>query len=603
MQPKPSEEVPKGKQWMYEVKYDGFRAILVWDKNVVSLISRNGKDLTNNFPEIIDYCTEHQEKVVSLLPAKIDGEIVILNTQLQANFPLLQQRGRYKSTEKIQQAAIERPAHFIGFDLIEWKGKTLKKDTYLTRKDALSTLFDCLGLFPKFRWSQRLAYLPNHSNITELWNQLFEHHGEGIVAKRLDSKYIEGKGHSDWFKIKNWRSLSVVIVSYNQDNGYFNGAVYDGYSLLPVGKFKHGLEGEELSTLKKLVVAKATKSGDVFHLPPAICVDINCLNIKDGELREPIFKQFRLDLTPEQCTLQKINYDLAMFPSTVDLSKQDKVFWQNSGLTKGDLLLYLREIAPFMLPFLKEKALTVIRCPDGIDGESFFQKHLPSYAPDFVAGLKVDEETLLHCGSVDALVWLGNHGALEYHVPFQLMGKAKPNEIVFDLDPPSIEEFPVSIYAAQLLKQLLDQFKLKTFVKTSGNKGLQIYIPIPKNSMTYEDTAKFTQALAFLIEKQHPDLFTTERLKKNRHNRLYIDYIQHGKDKTLIAPYSPRINKGATVSAPLFWGEVNESLAPSHFTITNVVDRVKQFGCPFAGYQEARATQDLGLLKDFIHNT
>ncbi|WP_226036364.1 DNA ligase D [Aquibacillus saliphilus] len=600
MQPKPSDESPQGKQWGYEVKYDGFRAVLDWGINDVFLISRNGKDLTNNFPEIISYCKQNQGKISSHLPLKIDGEIAILNTKLQANFSLLQQRGRLKSNDKIKQAALDRPAHLLGFDLLDLNGKTLTKETYQTRKKELKNLFDGLGVEGELYFNERLGFISSYSNESDLWKQIVEHHGEGIVAKRMDSKYTLGKVHGDWFKIKNWRTITGVLTTYNKENGYFEVASYHNHLLEPLGKFKHGLEGEHLTILKKFISSKGTKVGDVYQLPPAICVDVNCLDVKDGELREPVFKEFRLDLTPEQCTYNEVRSALAMFPDTVDLSKQDKVFWEEKGLTKGDLLLYLREITPYMLPFLTNKALTVIRCPDGVDEESFFQKHLPSYAPDFVAGLKADEETLLHCGSVDALIWFGNHGALEYHVPFQFMGENKPNEIVFDLDPPSIEEFPVSIYAAQLLKELLDQFQLKSFVKTSGNKGLQVYIPVTKGSITYKDTATFTQTIAYLLEKKHPDLFTTERFKKNRHNRLYIDYVQHGKDKTLIAPYSPRINKQATVSTPLFWKEVNDSLSPINFTIETVVDRVKQLGCPFASYQETRRTQDLQLVKEFV---
>ncbi|WP_138420250.1 DNA ligase D [Aquibacillus sediminis] len=603
MQPIASEEIPSGDQWVYEVKYDGFRATLEWSENTIKLISRNGNDLTTNFPEIIAYCHEKQNQLQNLLPIKLDGELVVLNTPYQANFSLLQQRGRLKTSDKIKQAANNRPAHFLTFDLLIFQGKKLTKTNWYERKQQLRNLYDSLNTKTLISWHDRIGYIEETTNPKLLWETLFEHHGEGIIAKRCDSSYIEGKSHRDWFKIKNWRTVSGILTSYNQDNGYFELAVYNQDNLQPIGKFKHGLDGEELNTLKTLVASKGTKHGDVYHLPPAICVDIHCLGVKEGELREPQFKQFRFDLDTGDCTRQKVRRDLAMFPHVIDLTKQEKIFWDKNGFTKGDLLLYLRNIAPFMLPFLKGKALTVIRCPDGVGGESFFQKHLPDYAPNYLAGNKSGEETLLHARSVEALVWLGNHGALEYHVPFQRMDMSTPNEIVFDLDPPSVEAFDVAIYAAQLLKQLLDEFHLHTFVKTSGNKGIQVYIPIPVGSLTYEQTATFTQGLAFLLEKNYPDLFTTERMKKNRNNRLYIDYVQHGKDKTLIAPYSPRKTEDATVSTPLFWEEVNNKLSPKTFTIANVVKRVKEKGCPFASYQQARDNQSLELVKQFIDMT
>ncbi|MBM7570520.1 DNA ligase D [Aquibacillus albus] len=601
MQPKPSETIPTGNNWAYEVKYDGFRAALVWKEDNLSLVSRNGKDLSNNFPEIISACQEKQDLVHSLLPLKFDGEIVILNTLLQANFSLLQQRGRFKATRKIEQAAQDRPAHFLCFDLLEYEGKSLLSHPFQERKTQLKKVFDRLKIGFHISWNDRLGYIQTYSDHKKLWNNLYEQLGEGMIAKRLESKYIEGKNHHDWYKVKNWRTIPGVLTSYDQENGYFELSVYDGKNLVPLGKFKHGLEGNELETIKQFIHAKGNKTGNKYELPPAVCLDVNCLGIHEGDLREPQFHQFRFDLSPEDCTVSQVQEALSLFPDSISLTNQTKVFWEKAGKTKGDLLVYVRQIAPYMLPFTTNRALTVIRCPDGIHGQSFFQKHLPDYGPAFVGGIQVGDETLLHGGSAESLTWLANHGALEYHVPFQYMGKSNPIEIAFDLDPPSIDQFDVAIYAASLLKELLDQLQLQSFVKTSGNKGIQVYIPIPENSLTYAETAVFTQGIAFLLEKKHPDLFTTERLKKNRNNRLYIDYIQHGKDKTLIAPYSPRKSEAATVSTPLFWDEVNESLKPDQFTITSVLARVKEKGCPFASYEQVRDNQDLSFIKEFVH--
>ncbi|WP_407269203.1 DNA ligase D [Radiobacillus sp. PE A8.2] len=601
MKPIASVKIPSDDSWIYEVKYDGFRAILSWDQNSISLVSRNGKDLSNNFPEIIDYCLEKQALMEDLLPLQLDGEVVILNTLLQSNFPLLQQRGRFKANEKIKQAASVRPAHFLVFDLLLQAGKSVQTQPLHLRKQKLYDVFASLGV-TTISWHDRLGLVSYSDNQESLWEQLITYKGEGVVAKRLKSRYVDGKAHSDWFKIKNWRTIHAFITSFDQNNGYFDVSVYQQATAVLIGKFKHGLEGEELDTLKNLIDTQGQKRGNVIELPPGICVAINCLDAGDGELREPEFNQFRLDLHPEDCTIDQLQWDLAMFPKQNDISKRNKIFYDETNRSKGDLLVYLRNITPFMLPFLKNKALTIIRCPDGIHGESFFQKHLPDYAPDYVAGIESGKETLLRCDHVEALIWFGNHGALEYHVPFQHMGKDYPVEIAFDLDPPNIEAFELAIFAAQLLKQLLDKLQLISYVKTSGNKGLQIYVPIPDKSLSYEDTAALTNGLAQLLVEQYPDHFTTERMKKNRGNRLYIDYVQHGKDKTLIAPYSPRINPNATVSTPLFWDEVQQGLTASQFTIANVVDRVLEKGCPFADYYHRKDSQDLHLIKDFIAN-
>lgn len=159
-----------------------------------------------------------------------------------------------------------------------------------------------------------------------------------------------------------------------------------------------------------------------------------------------------------------------------------------------------------------------------------------------------------------------------------------PREIVFDLDPPDRERFSLAVKAAGLLKQLLDDLRLVSFVKTSGGKGIQIHIPLPSDSISYEETGVFTQAIAWTLEKSFPDLFTTERFKKKRGDRLYIDYLQHGEGKTIVAPYSPRKREDATVATPLFWDEVGEGLHPDMFRIDHVVERVKTVGCPFAAY-------------------
>ncbi|WP_245830983.1 DNA ligase D [Sediminibacillus massiliensis] len=600
MQPIASEQAPEGKEWVYEIKYDGFRAVLEWSAEKISLISRNGKDLTDNFPEIVSYCNELQELAAPLLPLRLDGEIVILNTIFQANFSLLQQRGRFKSEATIKRAALKRPAHFLCFDLLQLNGKGTTDNKYTERKNKLRKVFERIDQIPAIRWDSRIGFIDSYPDLESIWSNLFTHKGEGIVAKRAESTYTDGKKHNAWLKIKNWRNISGIMTNYDQGNGYFELAVYEKEELKPIGKFKHGLEGKELETLKTLLVANAEKQGNTYHLPPAICMEVHCLDVKEGELREPLFNRFRFDMDITSCTLEKVQESLAMIPETIELSNQDKIFYEKEGLLKRDFLLYLREMTPYILPFLSNRALTVIRCPDGVEGDSFFQKHLPDYAPVYIAGEKSGDDTLLHCGSVEALIWLGNHGALEYHVPFQKMGKPVPVEIVFDLDPPSIKEFPLAVFAAKLIKRLIDQFQLEGFIKTSGNKGLQVYIPIPENSLSYDQTAAFTQAIAFLIEKQHSDLFTTERLKKNRKGRLYIDYVQHGKDKTLIAPYSPRKNPKATVSTPLYWEEVTDQLSPEQFTIKNVAGRVKEKGCPFAGYEEARGRQPMEIVKNFI---
>lgn len=421
-----------------------------------------------------------------------------------------------------------------------------------------------------------------------------------MIAKRKKSIYQVGKQHHDWYKVKNWRQIDGFLTFYNMDNGYFTVQVYDHGEERSVGKCKHGLSVEEEDTLTSLFRAKGKKQQDGYTLPPAICARINTLDLYKNELREPNFAGLMPQHNAKECTRRKLQLDMAILPRTVDIKNTDKFFWPQYNLTKGDLLIYMREIAPYMLPFLKDNILTVIRAPDGVHDETFFQKHLPDYAPDFIRSVERDGEAFIVCDHLDALIWFANHGAIEYHTPFEKIGSTFPYEIVFDLDPPDANAFSLAVQAALILKKLLDDLELISFVKTSGNKGMQVHIPITEGSMSYDETAILTQAIAETMVNADPTSFTTERFKKERNGRLYIDYVQHAAGKTIVTPYSPRLTAVGSVATPLFWKEVTEDLHPEKFTIENVVHRVQTLGCPFAGFFEAGKNQRLERVRQML---
>ncbi|GAB2551648.1 DNA ligase D [Gracilibacillus alcaliphilus] len=581
MKPIERSDIPEGDEWLYEVKYDGFRCELSWtDKNIM-LISKNGH-ISSKFPEIINWCKENYNHFKNKLPLKLDGELVILNHHYQANFPKIQMRGRMKSMERIEKQANQRPAKLMVFDITEIRGDKLLQDKLTLRKKILHQTLQPVSD------NAVLKCVETFTSMEEIQKVVSASKGEGIIAKRKDSTYQKGKNHYDWFKIKNWRVIQGILTTYNPSNGYFAVNVLDDDKLISIGTCKHGLQKESMETVKQLFKEQGELIGGSYHLPPAITSTIYTLDLYSGELREPYFKSINPNTSYTVCTLDKLQLDMAQLP--IEVSNTEKFLWPNV-FTKKDLLVYIREISPWMLPFLKTRALTTIRCPDGIDKESFFQKNLPDYTPDYLSS--ASNNGLIICNQLKSLVWLANHGSIEYHIPFQRIKSEYPIEIIFDLDPPDRERFDLAIQAAQMIKPLLDDLNLISFVKTSGNKGLQIHIPIPEGSMTYDETAVFTQAIAWTLEHAYPDLFTTERLKKNRKGRLYIDYVQHGQDKTLIAPYSPRMTKEGTVSTPLYWHEVNEDLTPAAFTIGNVIERVREIGCPFTEYFEVGHNQQL----------
>ncbi|WP_130860047.1 DNA ligase D [Gracilibacillus phocaeensis] len=588
MKPIERTDIPTGDEWLYEVKYDGFRCKLIWENENIRLVSKNDRDMSKQFPEIIDWCKANHTYVSNKLPLVVDGELVILNHTYQANFAQIQVRGRMRNTDRIVKQAKQRPATFMVFDLLEINGDDVRQDTLSLRKEMLQQL---LQLIPDHTF---LSYVATFTSMTEVQKVVFASQSEGTIAKRKKSMYQRGKDHHDWFKIKNWREIQGIVTAYNPSNDYFTVKVRDNDQFIDIGTCKRGPE-DSIRMVQAFFKEKGELENGIYQLPPAITGNIHTLDLYGGELREPHFKQIDPSVSNEDCTWNKLRLDMAQLPASIDITNVEKDLWPNH-YTKTDLLVYLREVSPWLLPFLSDRALTIIRCPNGVDQESFFQKNPPDYAPDDLSANGTD----MVCHHLEELIWLANHGAIEYHIPFQKVGKESPVEIAFDLDPPSRNHFQMAVKAANIIKSLLDDLELVSFVKTSGNKGLQVYIPIEEGSMTYDEAGLLTMSIAKTMEEAYPDSFTTERIKKKRKNCLYIDYVQHGKDKTLIAPYSPRMTKEATVSTPLYWHEVNADLDPTLFRIGNVLERVREGGCPFSNYHKIRKQQRMEKMLRFI---
>jgi len=318
-------------------------------------------------------------------------------------------------------------------------------------------------------------------------------------------------------------------------------------------------------------------------------------------LRDAVFNTFKFDIEWEQCTWERLILNNMAVDQEVAFTNLDKVIWEKPLIRKEGLLAYLSEVASFMLPFLKERALTVIRYPNGIKGESFFQKNCPEYAPIFIQRAEKEGTDFVVCDNLSTLLWLGNQLAIEYHVPFQAIHEDRPLEIVFDLDPPNRASFSLAVKAAVELKRIFEGFDIVSFPKLSGSKGIQIHIPIADRRFTYSETRLFTSFIADYLIDQFPDDFTIERFKKNRGKRLYIDYVQHAEGKTLICPYSTRGKEDATVAAPLFWDEVNEKLKLETFNIPFVLDRLTKIKCPMEGFFEQdndSLTKVISMLKE-----
>jgi len=379
---------------------------------------------------------------------------------------------------------------------------------------------------------------------------------------------------------------SFFITYYDKKiNDFGVGVIKEGKSI-NIGTFKTGIQKEEIVALLKIMKQHSVKeNNDLLFISPGICVELQFSELVDEKIKNPIFIRFLFETHWQECRYEKLlGIDIA-------ITHPEKLLFPNSSTTKLDYINYLQTISPFLLPFLKNRLLTTIRFPHGLFGESFYQKQCPDYAPDFVDTYLHEDINYVVCNNLSTLLWLGNQLAFEFHIPFETIhSDGMPSEIVFDLDPPSIEMFYLAIQAAKMIKDILDRLHLISFIKISGNKGIQIYIPLPEKQFTYEEVRLFTEFVATFMVNSEPNLFTIERLKKNRKNRLYIDYIQHSEGKTIVAPYSIRGKSGGCVACPIEWEELTDNLTPKVFTMENVITRIQKAN-PFKNFTLAKNEQ------------
>jgi bifunctional non-homologous end joining protein LigD len=375
------------------------------------------------------------------------------------------------------------------------------------------------------------------------------------------------------------------ILGFNTQNEHFLVGIKKDNSINKIGAFYKGLKENEKRTLTQAILQNQGKiENETVLVEPGICVELSFQTIENEQLINPEFKSFQLELNWEHCTWDRLVLDNTTIHNEVKLTHPDKRLWEDPYVSKENYIAYLIQVAPFILPFLEKRTLTVIRYPHGIQGESFYQKNCPDYAPSFINTVKLEDINYILCNDLSTLIWLGNQLAIEFHIPFQTIGNDKPLEIVLDLDPPNKASFPLAIKAAREIKKILDSFEIISYPKLSGNKGIQIHIPTKGTSLSYDETRVFTSFIAEYLVEKFPKDFTIERLKKNRGNRLYIDYIQHAEGKTIICPYSTRGNEKATVAAPLYWEEINDNLKIEKYNISYVLKRLLKGECPIRDF-------------------
>lgn len=618
-------------EWLYEVKWDGYRAVASVNKGAVQIYSRNNKSFNEKFYPIYQTMEEWTENMV------VDGEIVVLNEKGLSDFSALQNWRSEADGELV----------YYVFDLLWLNGKNLMKLPFIQRQEILEEKLPVDS--DNIRISQ--AFDTNGKAFYEEARKL---RLEGIMAKKSDSIYIPGIRSGEWLKIKIQKRQEAVIGGYTQNEGspkLFSSlllGMYENNEFHFAGKVGTGfttkLQKEMMEKFKPLVVKKCPfkNKPDVNQpsrfrpnppkakatwLKPELVCEINYSQItKDNVFRHPSFAGMREDKKAEDVVREKPahtnkvvekepeneNQKIISAPKEKNrktllnpknetqvrkINEHDlkfthlsKVFWPKEKITKRDMLNYYYQMAPFILPYIKDRPQSLNRFPNGIQGKSFFQKNVKDKAPDWLETFPYttsdgEHKEFLVGTDEYSLLWMASLGTIEMNPWFsRTQSPDNPDYCIIDLDPDK-NTFEQVIEAAQVTKKVLDAIHVPCYCKTSGSTGMHIYIPLAAK-YTYDQSQLFGRLIAHIVHEEIPDYTSVERIVKNRKGKMYIDFLQNRPGATISCPYSLRPKPGATVSMPLYWDEVKSGLKMSDFNIFNAPDRVRSNGDIFKGALE-----------------
>ncbi len=592
------------RKWIYELKYDGYRLIAARDaEGQVVLRSRNGHDLCDTFPDLA--------RAIRALPYRnlvLDGELTVLDEAGHPSFSRLQKRSKLTRTRDIERATVELPATLFVFDLLGFEGYDLRSLPLLKRKAHLPRIL------PKAGPLRYADHIPEQGEA--MYAQVRAMQLEGIMAKKADTPYVGGRSDF-WLKIKADKVGDFVVCGYTRTKGSRSGfgalhlgAYLDG-TLTYVGRVGTGFSDAELGAMREALDAHPVKrpsckgpsvptGRDHVWVRPEMVIEVRYKTITpDGHLRHPAFLRLREDKEPLECTLEgavpeeptPLEEDTGEDPPgslepvhterIVRLSNLKKVFWPQEKYSKGDLVDYYRAVAPYMLPYLRNRPLVLTRYPDGIEGKSFYQKNVPDFLPSWIRTVTVYSESsekeirYMVCDDEETLLYTANMAAIPLHLWMSRVDTIQqPDWCLIDLDPKGAPFEHVRILALAT-RDLCDEIGLSSYVKTSGSTGLHVLIPLGAQ-VTYEQCRMLANLLAKVIESRHKDIATTARAFSRRKGKVYLDFLQNRYGQLMVSPYCVRPLPGAPVSAPLEWKEVNARLTPQKFTIKNLLTRLKR---------------------------
>lgn len=608
--------------WMYEIKWDGYRALTFIDNGRVNIASRNNKSFNDKYYPLYKTLTELKARII------LDGEIVVLSDKGLADFSRLQ---NWRSEADGQLV-------YYVFDIL-W----LNDDNLMDRplKERREILEQTLPVSDQVRLSQIFE-----ASGTEFFKAAERMALEGIMAKKADSIYVPDLRSKAWLKIKTEQRQEAVICGYtNNENGrksfsaLLMGVYKDGQLnyIGPVGTgFSNQHQQEILEKLKPLITSQCPfqtvpdfnkpsrfrpnpPKATVTWVRPELVGEVSYREItKDGVMRHPSFKGLREDKKATEVVLEKpgsteellsehddrVKKKLIAAPAdktrksflnpkdesqvrnvcgeTIKFNNLSKLYWPEDNVSKRDMLNYYYQVAEYILPYLKDRPQSLNRFPNGIHGTHFYQKDVKDKSPDrektfpYITSDGEKKEFLVPTDEA-SLLWMASLGCIEMNPWFsRTKNPDNPDYCVIDLDPDK-NTFEQVIEAALVTKKVLDAIDVPSYVKTSGSTGIHIYIPL-EAKYTYDQSQMFGRILATIIHKEMPDVTSIERQIKNRQGKMYVDFLQNRPGATLASPYSLRPKPGAPVSMPLHWEEVKPGLSMKNFNIFNAADRVKTEG-------------------------
>jgi len=577
-----TEHLPTGAGWLYEPKWDGYRALVALRGGVATLTSRNGKDLSERFRDVAR-AVVHAVRTPS---AVLDGEVCALDESGTARFESLQSgSGRLV---------------LMVFDLLVLDGEPVYLRPLEERRrlleDVLDPASDTVRLSPAFEDGPALLEAASTQGL------------EGVVAKRADAAYRPGRRTPEWQKLKLRQEDDFPIVGFTRGTGRRAklGALVLGRreadGLHWAGNVGSGIGDGDVESLLAVLrpLSRPTsplvatprmprvRAADVTWVEPTLAAEVTFAErTREGRLRAPVFLGIRDDVPVERPPIAE---EIRKGRRTLRLSNLDKPFWPDEGITKGELLAYYRDVSKALVPHLRKRPFTMKRYPDGWQGKSFFQKQAPSHIPDWIetaafpASTREGEKKVIDYALVDdelALLWMVNMGCIDMHTWASRADRPeRPDWVMFDLDPSEGATFEDVVEVALLVRETLDVLGLESVPKTSGSRGIHVLVPIARRH-AFDEVREFAGIVAGALARAHPGLVTTEWTRAKRRGVL-VDANQNGPGKTTASVYSVRPRAGASVSTPLRWDEVVSGLDIQSFTMDVVLERVRRDGDLFA---------------------